>query len=161
MACSDEDIQRYIARLTTKGYRMTLPRKLIIERLYDAQAYPTVDDVYDMIHSHYPHIGIATIYRTMALFEEIGIVHKVNVGDRKARYELCLCADRAQHYHQLICSRCAEIIRYSDFSEQEVTQMCDQEKRLETQYGFVIDRHVVQYYGVCPECQKKGAEIDS
>lgn len=161
MACSDEDIQRYIARLTSRGYRMTLPRKLVIEFLYETLGYPTVDEIYDSIHVRYPHIGIATMYRTMALFEEIGIVHKANVVDRKARYELCLCAERGEHYHQLICSRCATIVKYSDFSEQEIAQMCDEGRRLETQFGFVIDRHVVQYYGVCPACQKNGAGIDS
>ena len=134
---------------------MTLPRQLILENLKSADEYKTADEIYSTIHANYPGIGLATIYRTLNLLEELKVINKLNIGDGKARYELGKQDEDIPHYHQLICSECSKIIKYDDFSEEEKNIMHTEEAKLGERFGFRIDRHVVQYYGLCSECVAK------
>ena len=85
----------------------------------------------------------------------MGIVSKFEFGEGKARYELSETAADVAHHHVIVCKRCFKAIRYSDFSDHERKNFESLEKLLEKSYGFEIDRHVVHYYGTCPDCRKK------
>ncbi|MBN1685430.1 MAG: transcriptional repressor [Spirochaetales bacterium] len=140
--------------LKKRGLRMTLPRRVIIETLADADSYLTAEDIYHKFHAEHPGIGLATVYRTLVLFHQLGIVTKLDVGEGKARFELA----RTEHHHLLVCEKCYKVVKYSDFTTQEKDGFAELERLVEKMYHFRINRHVVQYCGVCPEClAKEGA----
>jgi len=144
-----EDRRRTIAReLKEHGLRMTLPRRVIIDTLAKTDTYLPAEEIYQLLHTDHPGIGLATVYRTLVLFHKLGIVTKLEVGEGKARFELV----EAKHHHLLVCERCHKVVKYSDFTTQEKDGFAKLERLVEKMYHFRINRHVVQYCGICPEC---------
>jgi len=141
-------------RFRGKGFRMTIPRQVILETLNTSENYLTADELYMIVHREYPGIGIATIYRTLNLLEQMNIVNKIDIGDGKARYEIAKQDVDVPHYHQMICTNCSRIIKYERFSDEELELMKKVQKQLEESYDFTIQRHVVQYYGICGDCRR-------
>lgn len=137
--------------LKQRSLRMTLPRRVIIDTLAEADTYLAAEDIYHKLHGDYPGIGLATVYRTLVLFHKLGIVTKLEVGEGKARFELV----ETEHHHLLVCERCYKVVKYSDFTTREKDGFAEMERIVEKSYHFRIDRHVVQYYGLCPECLAK------
>ena len=133
---------------------MTLPRQVILQVLDSDRKYMTVEEVFLQVHEDYPGIGLATVYRTLNLLAEMGLVTKFEFGEGKARYELTDRGQKEKHNHLLVCSNCYRVIKYSEFSDEEKKLYGDIEKKLEAVYDFAIKRHVVQYYGLCTECRQ-------
>lgn len=109
-----------------------------------------------IVHNRYRGIGLATVYRTLNLLSDMGLVTKYEFGEGKARYELAEEEKEEgddSHYHQLICTGCFKVVKYSDFSDKELELMKKIETTLEKKYQFEIGRHVVQFYGLCPSCK--------
>ena len=134
--------------LKKRGLRMTLPRRVIIDILAAADTYLSAEDIYLELHADHPGIGLATVYRTLVLFHKLGIVTKLEVGEGKARFELM----DTEHHHLLVCEQCHKVVKYSDFTTREKDGFAELERIVEQTYSFRIDRHMVQYYGLCPEC---------
>lgn len=143
----------YYGRFKRQGLRMTLPRQVILQALDDASKYMTAEEVFMEVHKDYPQIGLATVYRTLNLLADMGLVTKFEFGEGKARYELTERGQKEKHHHLLVCSNCYRVIKYSEFSEEEQRLYQEIEKTLEKTYEFAIKRHVVQYYGLCSECR--------
>lgn len=97
---------------------------------------------------------MATVYRTLVLLDELGIANRYNFGEGKARY-IAAQDESAEHQHQLVCEKCYRVVRYSDFNEDEQELYRRTEQILSKKHGFIIKRHIVQYYGVCPDCMNK------
>lgn len=127
-----------IKRCEAKGLRMTGQRKTIAEVLEDADDHPDVEDLYIRASSLDPNISIATVYRTVKLFEEAGILDKLEFGDGRARYE---DADRDHHDH-LIDLHSGEVIEFVD-AEIEALQ-----ERIAKKLGYELKGHRLELYGV-------------
>ena len=127
---------------------MTLPRKVILGALADGDGYLSAEDLYLKIHSDQPGIGLATVYRTLLLLNSLGLVTKLEIGEGRARYELA----GTEHHHLIVCERCYKVVKYSDFTTQEKDSFAALERLVEKTHKFAINRHVVQYHGICPEC---------
>lgn len=136
------------ALLKEKGLRMTVPRRIILDALAASEKYQSAEEIYHTIHVDEPGIGLATVYRTLVLLNKLGIVTKLEIGEGKARYELA----ETEHHHLIVCEQCFKVVKYSDFTTQEKDSFAALEKLVEQTYKFAIHRHVVQYYGICPEC---------
>ena len=144
-------------RFRQRGLRMTIPRQVILEALDDFDGFASAEDIFMRVHHDHPGIGLATIYRTLILLTELGLVSKIDPGDGKARYQLTEQErEEAPHQHLLICSSCYRVIKYSDFSDEERETLHSIEKRLEQLHNFSIQRHAVHYYGICPQCRTAG-----
>ena len=139
--------------IRNRGLRMTIPRQLVAEVLENADGYLSAEEIYSQIKQEYPAIGLATVYRTLVLLDELGIVNRYNFGEGKARY-IAAEEQEAEHHHQLVCEQCYKVIKYSDFSEEELELYRKVESVLSERHGFEIKRHIVQFYGVCPDCRK-------
>lgn len=145
--------QGYYGKFKRNGLRMTLPRQVILHVLSEAPHYTTAEEIYMEVHREYPQIGLATVYRTLNLLADMGIVTRFEFGEGKARFELADRGDDDEHHHLLVCSHCYRVIKYKDFTEEELKLYSKIEKSLENTYDFSIKRHVVQYYGVCSNCR--------
>ena len=126
------------ARCEAKGLRMTDQRRTLAKVLEDAEDHPDVEDLYLRASAVDPHISIATVYRTVKLFEEAGILDKLEFGDGRARYE---DAERDHHDH-LIDLQSGEVIEFVD-ADIEALQ-----ERIARKLGYKLKGHKLELYGV-------------
>lgn len=127
-----------IDRCEAKGLRMTEQRRVIAGVLEAAEDHPDVDALYARASEIDPRISIATVYRTVKLFEEAGILDKLEFGDGRARYE---DAERDHHDH-LIDMTTGAVIEFVD-AEIEALQQAIARK-----LGYELKGHRLELYGV-------------
>ena len=127
-----------------RGMRMTEQRRVIARVLSNALDHPDVEELYRRASSIDPHISIATVYRTVRLFEEAGILDRHDFGDGRARYE---AAPEAHHDH-LIDVETGKVIEFVD-PELEALQ-----KQIAEKLGYRLVDHRMELYGVVID--KKG-----
>lgn len=137
------------------GYRITLGREAILEALSKSDKHLSAEDIYTKIHSKYPSVGLTTVYRTLDVLVNLGLVFKFDFGDKRARYELAEGPKGAHHHHHLICTGCNRVIDYTDFIDEEVELLNQTEKGLSEKYDFKITNHLIQFYGICNNCARK------
>lgn len=134
------------------GYRITIPRQVILQVLDEAKKHLSAEDIFIKVHQIYPAIGLTTVYRTLELLVRMGLVHKFDFGDGRARYELCGGNNEMTHHHHLICTNCGRVVDYDDFVDEELELIKKTEKELAKKYGFAIKNHTIQFYGLCKRC---------
>jgi len=127
-----------LERCEANGLRMTDQRRTIAGVLQDAIDHPDVEELYNRASAVDPRISLATVYRTVKLFEETGILEKHEFGDGRARYE---AADREHHDH-LIDVHSGEVIEFVD-AEIEVLQ-----ERIAQKLGYRLMGHRLELYAV-------------
>ena len=137
------------------GYRITLGREVILDVLMKAEKHLSAEDIYQKIHSAHPAVGLTTVYRTLELLVNMGLVFKFDFGDGRARYELAEGSKKSHHHHHLVCNDCKRIVDYTDFINEEIELHKKTEKGLSQKYNFDITNHIIQFYGLCDECKKK------
>lgn len=130
--------QPIIARCETKGLRVTGQRRVIAQVLQDSDDHPDVEQLYARASAIDAGISIATVYRTVKLFEEAGILDKLEFGDGRARYE---DAERDHHDH-LIDMQSGEVI---EFVDEEIEEL---QERIAAKLGFELRGHRLELYGV-------------
>ena len=140
------DLHSYMAK---RGLRSTEQRRLIIDTLFDAGEHVTIDGLLRQVRATDSRVGYATVYRTMKLLAESGVVQEHKFGDGFTRYEL---SDEEAHHDHLICLECGKITEFEEPSIEEL------QGRVATRYGFLVKQHKHELYGVCAECQKKLAK---
>lgn len=91
---------------------------------------------------------LATVYRTVLLLEEVGVIFKLDLNDGCSRYELAHSEEHHRHHH-LVCNECKAVYEVQDDLLEEL------EERIETTYGFRILDHSVKFFGICAKCCKK------
>jgi Fur family ferric uptake transcriptional regulator len=134
------------------GYRITLGREAILDVLLKANKHLSAEDIYMKLRPKYPNIGLTTIYRTLDILADVGLLHKFDFGDGRARYELVEKPGGMRHHHHLVCTSCNRVIDYTDFIDEEVELLRQTEKGLSKKYNFEITNHVLQFYGLCKDC---------
>ncbi len=136
------------------GYRITAPREAILDLLGITQRHMSAEEIYFTLHKKYPGIGLTTVYRTLSLLEQMGLVHKFEFGDGRARYELAQ-GPKVKHHHHLVCIRCGRVINYDEFVDEELKLMKSVQDALEKKYSFKIKTHQLCFYGLCSKCQSE------
>jgi len=138
------------------GCKMTASREIIINVLSRQSEHPSAEEIYIKVHKLNPSVGLTTIYRTLELLVQKGLIYKFDFGDGRSRYELVENSDASEHHHHLICTNCNMVINYTDFIDKEVELLNTTETQLEKKYNFKITNHLIQFYGLCNTCSKKG-----
>ena len=127
-----------IERCEAQGLRLTEQRRTIARVLEEADDHPDVEELYARASVQDPNISLATVYRTVKLFEESGILEKLDFRDGRARYE---DAERDHHDH-LIDMNSGEVIEFVD-DEIEALQ-----ERIAAKLGYELKGHRLELYGV-------------
>jgi Fur family ferric uptake transcriptional regulator len=128
-----------------KGMRMTDQRRVVARVLSTAKDHPDVEELYRRAHAEDPHISIATVYRTVRLFEEAGIIERHDFRDGRSRYEEMPDV----HHDHLIDMRTGRVIEFVDEDIEKLQQAIA--KRL----GFRLIDHRLELYGVPVDDEKK------
>ena len=139
-------------RMRGQGRRMTHSRHAVLDALSERGEHLTAEEVFISASRRCPNIGLATVYRTLELMTNLGMVSKFDTGDDKARYEFADPTASKGHHHHLVCTSCRRIVDYKDFIEEETELLRKTEEGLSKKYGFRINSHTIQFYGVCPDC---------
>jgi len=134
--------------------RITEPRRIIMEVLADTKEHISAEEVYMQVHKEYPNVGLTTVYRTLDLLEEMGVVVKLHFGDGRSRYELIESLTKPGHHHHLVCTNCKRVVDYDDFVDEEVELLKKVERELSKRHGFQIMGHVIQFFGKCSHCRR-------
>jgi len=121
-----------------KGVKLTEQRKIIAKVMSEANDHPDVDELYNRISKIESKISIATIYRTVKLFEEAGILTKHEFKGEKARYEEL----NEGHHDHLIDIKSGEII---EFVDEEIEKL---QKKVAEKYGYKLVDHKLELYGL-------------
>jgi Fur family transcriptional regulator, ferric uptake regulator len=127
-----------IERCTARGLRLTEQRKIIARVLEGSDDHPDAELLYMRASAIDPKISLATVYRTVRLFEEAGILDKLEFGDGRARYE---DAEREHHDH-LIDVTSGKVIEFVD-PEIEALQV-----RIAARLGFRLTGHRLELFGL-------------
>lgn len=139
-----EALADYMAK---KGLRSTEQRRLIVETFFDAPAHITIEELLAHVRASDPKVGYATVYRTLKLLAESGIAHERRFGDGVTRYELA--DDDDEHHDHLICLECKDILEF------EEPRLEDLEREIAARYGFEVQWHKHELYGICAPCQRR------
>ena len=132
------------AKCKSKGVRLTDQRKIIAQVMsdskekYGSKDHPDVDELHKRVSEIDSKISIATVYRTVKLFEESGIVEKHDFKGGKARYE----QSPDEHHDHLIDVKSGEII---EFVDEEIEKL---QKKVAEKYGYKLVDHKLELYGV-------------
>jgi Fur family transcriptional regulator, ferric uptake regulator len=127
-----------LSRCEAQGLRLTDQRRVIAGVLEAAADHPDVEELYNRASAVDPRISLATVYRTVKLFEESGILEKHEFGDGRARYE---AADRDHHDH-LIDMHTGEVIEFVDPEIEEL------QERIAAKLGYRLMGHRLELYGL-------------
>jgi len=131
-------------RLRGQARKITGPRQAIL-KILRAHPHPLTRR---KIFAALPEglCDLATVYRVLHLFEEMGLVKRFDFGDGTARFELVGEGDGGHHHH-LVCTRCSEVVELEECFPAEI------EQRIAAENGFKAVSHKLEFFGICPACQ--------
>jgi len=128
-------------KIKRQGFRLTKPRQLLLKTL---TYHPlTIQEIATLLHKKKSSVDLVSIYRSLELFIQIGIVNAVEFGDGKKRYEL---NNPFHHHHHLICRKCGTV---KDIELDEKILLTQIKKKTK----FKIVQHQLEFFGLCPHCQ--------
>lgn len=146
------NIDKIKTRLRDGGLKLTPQRLTILDVIIRAEgSHLTIEELYEMVKVVKPETGVATVYRTILLFEELGIVKKLDLNDGIYRYELNH-EEEVHGHHHLVCSACGKVEEVKDDLLDSVEQV------IEKDYKFRIKDHSLKFYGLCRDCYKNESE---
>jgi Fe2+ or Zn2+ uptake regulation protein len=139
-----KNIERWISVLKENGYRITTPRKAVLEVIAESEYAITPVDIFDQGRNKIENLGLVTVYRTLEKMEELGLVLRVHQTENCQAF----VAGVDGHEHILICENCGRIDYFEGVELESLT------KRVAKETDFLIKDHWLQFFGLCKECQK-------
>ena len=138
----------FAAILREQGIRMTGPRRLVWETLRHADSHLTADEITSRVNAADPAVNVSSIYRSLALFSDMGLVRESNLGtDGAARWEL---AHPDEHFH-LVCRSCGQVDHHVGQLVEEIRE------HLSGGHGFVAEGIDLVVTGLCAACTANGS----
>jgi Fur family transcriptional regulator, ferric uptake regulator len=136
-------LQSAIKLLKAKGHKLTAARRVILETLLASGGHLSADELAEQVRQAAPGVGRMTVYRTLDLLNELGLIRPVYQGTGAAHYVWL----HDGHHHHLVCSSCDQVIEFEDCVIEEVAD------QLGRRFNFQIEGHLLELYGVCGDCQ--------
>lgn len=134
-------------QLNQQGMRLTRPRQVVMSILEETGRPLSPQTIHQRALQTDETISLVSVYRTLDLLNELDLVCRVHGQDGCQGYVL----SSPGHHHQLICRNCQKTVEFSGSTDLEPFI-----EAVEQQTGFLIDGHLLQLFGLCPECHKKG-----
>lgn len=132
-------------KLRARGQRVTPQRMAILRVLASNADHPSIDEIHHIVKQDFPMTSLATVYKTIATLKELGEVTELSFGNGANRYDGC-----NTHLHpHIICVKCNHI------SDINIAHLDDLSKTVANETGYQIIRQRLDFFGICPECQKK------
>ena len=129
-----------------KTLKYSRQRESIKASLMNRHDHPTADALYASIREEFPNISLGTVYRNLVLFQQQGLIQSIGVVKGQERFDGCI----APHSH-LICTCCGAVMDLPH----PMLDDGDLDQTVSAQYGFLVQRHELIFYGTCENCQNK------
>ncbi len=149
----DSHAHQLAARLAEGGHRLTRPRSAVLAQVAASSASFTATELLESVATVAPEVGRATVFRTLDLLVELGLVRRVHTesaGNWGHSYVLCDLAET--HHHHLVCTSCG---RVADFEGCGFDSMLPD---LQARTSFRVEGHRLELYGLCEACQREQRE---
>lgn len=127
------------------GRPVTSQRSLLLDIICQANRHLDADELYRLAKNKEPRISLATVYRNLKLFRELGLIVESNLGDTHSHYEI----KSAAGHHHLVCLGCGQIIEFDSPSIAKATA------KIQRENDFDITSIQLKMEGYCPKCKKK------
>jgi Fe2+ or Zn2+ uptake regulation protein len=131
--------------LERAGSRVTGPRRTVAALINDRAAHFTAADLLDDARARRLSLGRATVFRTLELFSEMGLLERLDLPSGEHAYVVCA----PRHHHHVICSRCGRTAEVADLGLEDVLA------EAATRTGYQIDDHRLELHGLCPACRRR------
>ena len=132
-----------LTRLKQYGYKATPQRLAVVKAIGQSEEHLTPMALYHKVRQEHPQIGLVTVYRTLSILTELGLICEVRTGEKMRSY---VCRP-AEHHDHLICSGCGKVVNFTDCNVAELAQ------RLTSETGFAIEEHHLEFLGHCRDCR--------
>ena len=133
--------QNYFTELSEKGIQPSVQRAKILEFLYQKRIHPTADDIFEHLHPEIPTLSRTTVYNTVKLFADSGILQLLVIEEKEVRYDI----DTSHHGH-FKCESCGKVFDFNAHSGSGVFPELA---------GFLIRERHLYFKGLCKSCLKK------
>jgi len=128
------------------GQRWTRQREIIAGVMERCGEHVSAEEIYRLVKEEAPEIGFATVYRTLRLMKDCGVLHKREFGDGRARFEAH--RGEGEHHDHLICEECGRVI---EFENREIEEL---QRYVAKKYRFQMNTHRLDIFGRCSVCRK-------
>lgn len=128
------------------GLKVTQQRLVILECLLSGRDHITAQELFESVIEKDSSFGFATVYRFLKQLTAQNYVTEVRMGGLPARYEW---TKKKKHHDHLTCKQCGDIC---EFENEQIESL---QKNIAKSFGYIMTGHVLELYGVCPDCQKK------
>jgi len=132
-----------VRKLSEYGYRLTPQRLMIVSAIENSNAHISAEEIYAQVVAKYPHVNISTVYRTLELLKQLGLVTETSFGEGRLRYHPV----RDGHHHHLVCIECGTVINL------EESLLSSLEGTLLREYKFGADLRHLAIFGRCAKCR--------
>jgi len=133
-------------KLADRGYRLTRPRQAVLQALFEDDDWLRPEEVLTHARERHPSVGLVTVYRTLALLEELGIVRRIHVEPGCHGYALAGLG----HGHYLTCRSCHRVLEFP--GREDLSPLIRQISR---RTGFVVEGHLLELSGTCATCRRR------
>lgn len=141
-----DQVERVKDKLRGEGYFITEPREIVIDYVTSQDEAVTVEEMIEDLNDENKDIDRSSVYRTINLFTELGIVGKVLFRDGVNRVELT-SEFGGSHHHHLVCDNCEKIIEFEECGIDNLQRIA------EIKHSFQVESHYMEFYGTCSECR--------
>ena len=138
-------LNQMLETLKAHHFRITPQRIAVLRILALSDGHPSVEQIYETVQKDFPTTSLATIYKTVNLFKSMGEVLELDFGALSNRYD----GNKPYPHPHVICTRCGRIL------DPEYAALQHLSNEFEQTTGFHITHHRLDFYGLCPQCQKK------
>jgi Fur family peroxide stress response transcriptional regulator len=145
MAIPETRLNKMIARLKEEGFRLTPQRVAVVKILASNEEHLSADKIYERVRTEFPFTSLATIYKTVTLLKQLGEVMELGFGDDSNRFD----GARPYPHPHLICTKCRKIL------DPDLPLLNELPGELAQKTGYHIFNHRLDFFGICPACQKR------
>jgi Fur family ferric uptake transcriptional regulator len=132
-------------KLNNQGFRLTRPRKVVMDVLQAAPIPLSPQTIHQHSIDLQQEIGLVSVYRTLELLTELGLVRRVHGHDECQGYVIA----SPGHHHHLVCRECETAVEFSGM--EDLSPLIE---HIQQETGFIVEEHLLQFYGLCPQCQQ-------
>ncbi|OGP87488.1 MAG: transcriptional repressor [Deltaproteobacteria bacterium RBG_16_48_10] len=145
MAIPENRLNKMITRLKEQGFRLTPQRMAVVKILASNDEHLSAEKIFERVKNDFPFTSLATIYKTVTLLKNIGEVMELGFVDHSNRYD----GIRPYPHPHLICLKCRKIL------DPDISTLSELPEELAQKTGYHILNHRLDFFGICPQCQKK------
>ncbi|MCF8033843.1 MAG: transcriptional repressor [Desulfarculaceae bacterium] len=138
-------MEQMIAALRAAGQRVTPQRLAVLRVLAESHDHPTVETIYERVSRDFPTTSLATIYKTLTMLKGLEQVLELGFAHMSSRYD----GRKPSPHAHAICVRCGAI------ADPDIGPMESLAKDMAKRSGYKLTRHQIDFFGLCPQCQKK------